>query len=469
MWTFEQMIRSFADRESGKLLRAATWGLEKESQRVTPSGELAMTDHPAAFGDKLANREITTDFAESQLELVTPPLPSIEETHAALRRLHDRVDAVIGQELMWPLSMPPRLPEEERIPIAKFDDSPEGRISRIYRQSLALRYGKKMQMISGLHVNVSLADTLLAKLHETWGKGKDRRQWSDEVYFAMARNVLRYRWVLVYLFGASPTADESFNKVPDAYKLYATSLRASRFGYTNEEQGNFVVSFNSLEEYTDDLNRLLATRNERFSQLGIYRNGEQVQLNDHWLQMDREFYSPIRMKRTAAKGKADLEALRDKGVEYVELRILDLNPYERTGVSLEQLYLVHLFLLTCLFESSPALTEAERAETNDNQARVALFGRKPGLTLARSGQEVDLDRWLAEWFDKMEQVAACLDQAGCGIRYLELVERERAKVGNRDLLPSSVMQQDMRDRGETFVQFGLRRAIVHRQEALARR
>lgn len=246
-WNFEKMYSVFSTKDQ-KLLLNGKWGIERELQRVTELGDLALTPHPAVFGDKLKNKEITTDFSESQMELITPPFSKVEEVDRYLKMLHEKAWAGVRNEYLWPLSMPPRLPEEELIPIARFNDTEEGHSAYIYRQGLANRYGKKMQMISGIHFNFSFGNKLLHTLYELFGENRGFSTFRDELYFSVARNFLRYRWLLIYLYGASPSCDDTYDVVvndevekikkccPECcnqYDKYATSLRVSRFGYTN--------------------------------------------------------------------------------------------------------------------------------------------------------------------------------------------------------------------------------------------
>ncbi len=313
-WKFEKVLDIITKTDS-KLLLKGKWGIEREAQRVTENGCLALTDHPTAFGNKIINREITTDFSESQLELITPPLSSVEEVYKYLEMLTLEVNDELKNEYLWPLSMPPKLPSEEIIPNAKFDDTPEGREKEIYRLGLASRYGKKMQMISGIHFNLSFSEELFDVLYKYFGNGEDRCKFTDKAYFAMARNFLRYRWLLIYLFGASPNTHHTFNSVihnelktikkccPEccnpinSYKKYATSLRVSRFGYSNDEQGKLIVSYNDKSEYLQSIRKMLSTKSKKYSKIGTFREGKQIQLNDKILQKDSEFYSAIRLKQ----------------------------------------------------------------------------------------------------------------------------------------------------------------------------
>jgi len=452
----------FAGADGRALLLQSTWGLEKESQRIGPDGRLALTPHPAAFGDKLTHPYITTDFAESQLELITPPLAGTMDALECLAAIHDEVYAGLGGELLWPLSMPPVLPPEEDIPIARYGPSPEGRAREAYREGLAARYGKRMQMICGLHVNFSYGPDLVAWYGERRFPGLLPEERRDALYFAAARNFLRYRWLLIYLFGASPAFDPSYGPVVSRelaeiearcpacsgaaawHARFATSLRVSRYGYVNAFRTAATVSFNGRAEYVKTFRRLLETE----------------------LATESEWYSPIRLKSFAAKGESQLAAMERCGVKYMEVRLLDLDPWERTGVSLARLDVLHLFLLFCLLADSPPIDEAECRTLQENHHLVSLFGRKPGLKLlAPDGREMGLAEWAETILDGMAEIADWADD-GSG-RYVRAVERERAKVRDASRVPSAVMMREMDERGESFAEYGLRLARMHGKIPLA--
>lgn len=481
-WTIPQMYELFTKAGNARLLLDGSWGLEKESQRVTRGGDLALTDHPASFGDKTTNPWITTDFSESQLELITPPFGTIEAAHADLIQLHATVVKGIGNELLWPLSMPPRLPDEELIPIARFGSGPGSVEQEIYRRGLALRYGKKMQMISGIHYNFSFGAELLDALYREFGGGKDRRAFSDDLYFSVARNFLRYRWLLIYLFGSSPSHDRTYESVickelklikdccPEYcgimadYKRFATSLRVSRFGYSGQGQGEQWRFFNQLDEYQRGIRGLMATRSQRYRKLGIYRDGYQVQLNDRILQKESEFYAPLRFKQPVHHGERPLDALDSRGVSYLEIRTPDLDPFEPSGIGLAELRFMQIFMLYCLFESSPAITKREFHLMNLNHHATALFGRAEDLQLMqyRKGN-ITLKAWGHELFAKLAPIALLLDQANTAETYQNVLRHEAKKLTDRSLLPSSRMEREMENHGESFLDFGVRQALTHQQ------
>ena len=477
-WSFAQMAKWFSETEQGSLMMQGTWGLERETPRVNQTGELALTEHPAAFGDKLKNEQITTDFSESQLEFITPPRRTIEAALNELRRIQQFAESAIGNEWLWPFSMPPKLPEEEQIPLAKFNDSALGKENEIYRKSLAIRYGRKMQMISGLHCNFSFHHELLDRIFDAWGNG-EKQPFINELYMAVARNFLRYRWLLVYLFGASPVADDSYRSVVDKeldiFKKccpecaclledslqYATSLRVSRFGYSSTKQHS--VSFNSLNEYIQTLKKLLETPSPEYKKLGIYDGSGQIQLNDHMLQKESEFYSSIRLKTNTNGREKHLEALQKHGVGYMEIRIIDINPFEWAGVSEQQLKFLHLFLLFCLFNPSPPISHTEWKWINENHHRVSLFGRMPNLKLiVNENEHIALEQSAKQIFHSLFHIASLADRAEGTESYTEAVEKQYEKCTDRKMLPSSIIVQEMADYDELFVEYGMRIAKLHK-------
>lgn len=503
-WKFEIMYELFL-RTSRNLLLDGKWGIERELQRVTYEGDLALTPHPKAFGDKLKNKEITTDFSESQMELITPAFSSVEQVDDYLKYLYEEARKGVGRELLWPLSMPPRLPDEEFIPISQFDHSEEGLAAYLYRQGLANRYGKKMQMISGIHFNFSFGEELLQLLYSEFGLNSDARdmqdirrmpEFSDELYFSVARNFLRYRWLLIYLLGASPSFDATYDTVlkeqvenirkccPECceqYDNYATSLRVSRYGYSNPEQVRYSTYYNSKKEYIQGIRELLSQKSFKFANLGI-------QLNTNILQKDSEFYSPIRLKQITKQGESQIDALDRRGVKYAEVRILDINPYIKTGISLEQMRFLQVFMLYCLFEENRPIDSREMSRINENHHLIALSGRKPGLMLNRlEGGKISLKEWGEDIFNKLTLIAKLLDQADNGNTdnlsvkedkentnsqsvkeerentYSLILQEEYRKLNDEALLPSAILQNEMNNKNESFLEFGIRKAKEYKR------
>ena len=465
-WDFEELYSMFEKNEANLLLQGK-WGLEREAQRVTQKGNLALTPHPKSLGDKQTNPEITTDFSESQLELITPPLSMIEDVYQYLERLCEKVSFYIRDERMWPLSMPPRLPKEDEIPIATFGDDAEGKMLYQYRQGLASRYGKKMQMISGIHYNFSFGDQLVAFLHQMWGNDRQLNEFRDEVYFAVARNFLRYRWLLIYLLGASPSYDKTYASVvqkelnrvqqccPECYQneeeCYVTSYRLSRYGYSNTEQGNASIRYNSKEEYVRGIRRMLTRKSHRFANI-------ENQLNDRILQKDSEFYSAIRLKQVTKAKETQIDAIEKRGVEYAEVRILDIDPYEKTGIGIAQLRFLQVFMLFCLMEKSPLIGRREMKRITNNHHLVALKGRKPGLRLYRSlFGKAEILTLGEDVFIKLKKIAALLDRELFTDNYSVSIRNEEQKLFDKNRLPSARIAMEMREHKENFVEFGMRK------------
>ena len=477
-WDFLEISKSFLENNNGNLLIEGKFGVEKESQRVTASGDLALTDHPPVFGDKTENPRITVDFSESQIEMITPTFKSVSDVYKELNIINSEVENGIGEELLWPLSMPPKLPTEDHIPIAKFSETEHGKHMETYRKGLALRYGKKMQMISGIHYNFSFGEELIDHLYHKYGNRTDKRLFINEIHFALTRNFLRYRWLLIYLFGASPYCHSSYHSVINKeigiirrcchdcediienFNQYATSLRVSRFGYSNTLKHNYNIYFNSLEEYSTKIRKMLATENKKYSKLGIYTNGNQIQLNGNILQKESEFYSSIRLKQNIIRGETQLDALEKRGVRHVEVRILDLNPFERLGLSIEQMNFLQIFMLYCLFEHSKPITDEEYEKINSNHHHVALYGRKEDLTLQKYDNGIiGLKLWGEEIFDRLKDIAVLIKKDTGNDKYLKSVSNEYKKLFDVSLLPSERIHMEMKENNENFLEFGTRWAI----------
>lgn len=455
---------------TGAMLRAGAFGIEREALRVKPDGSLALTPHPAEFGDKLENAQITVDFSESQLELITPPCASVDEALASLRAIQRQVEAVLDQhgERLWPFSMPTRLPEESQIPIAHFADTAEGRMRELYRVGLANRYGRRMQMISGIHFNFSFSAELLAAL------GCHKREDIDAAYFRTARNFLRQRWLLVWLSGASPAADESFSGVVrqqvqtvkaccrgckafiDEHEQHATSLRVSRYGYADTAFSDMPVSFNSLAEYSHDIRALMATPSEKFQKLGLTANGLPSQINDRVLQSESEFYAAIRLKGRIRRGEGHLDAMEREGVNYAEVRILDLNPFAPEAIDLETLRFIQVLMLDCLLGSDTPIGPEEWALLQENHHRVALSGRNPDLPLCTHNGRA-LMRELAEpLLQRLLKLARLMDAGAPDAVFEHAVSAALSHLVDPSSLPSARLWEAMQAAGLGHFAYGRR-------------
>lgn len=461
-----ERLRQGLEGLGAERLRGMRRGLEKESLRSRPDGTLALTPHPQALGSALTHPHITTDFSESQIELVTGAHATPEAVLEELTGLHQytyRVLARQGDELLWVCSMPCGLPTDETIPIARYGGSNVGRAKSVYRMGLSHRYGRRMQTISGIHYNWSLPGL------------------SNEDYFGLIRNFRRHAFLLLYLFGASPAlcasfvAGRSHELLPlgegSMYLPHATSLRMGRLGYQSDAQSSLAVSYNCLEGYAASLHDALSRPYPAYEAVGL-RNpgGDYNQLATSLLQIENEFYGTIRPKRTIFPGERPLHALRERGVEYVEVRLMDLDPFVDVGIQASTMRLLDVFLLHCLLSPSPPDTPAEIAALARNQHRTAARGREPGLLLERGDGEVSLQAWGAQLLDAFEPIAARLDaelqgSARAGAHAQALAEARRGLAQPQSLPSARVLEAMAQVPGHSFLGFGRARS-QQVQEAL---
>ena len=445
-------------------LRGIRRGIEKESLRAQPDGQLALTPHPAALGSPLTHPHITTDFSESQVELVTGVHGSVEAVLAELTEIHQFVYhelAALGEEVLWASSMPCGLPTDETIPLGRYGSSNVGRAKSVYRMGLGHRYGRRMQTISGIHYNWSLP-----------GVG-------NEGYFGLIRNFRRHAVLLLYLFGASPAVCSSFVAGRDhelqplgqhaMYLPHATSLRMGRLGYQSDAQSSLAVSYNSLESYAASLEEALTRPYPAYEAIGIQNpGGDYNQLATTLLQIENEFYGTIRPKRVIAPGERPLHALRERGVEYVEVRLMDLNPFEAIGIGPGTARFLDLFLLHCLLSDSLPDTPAEIAALKANQHLTAARGREPGLTLRLGGRDVPLADGAAALVAELPPLADAMDAAHGGSGYAQALAEARAALQAPGTLPSArVLQAVRREHGDSFIAFARERSLAARAALLA--
>ena len=413
-------------------------GIEKESLRASHAGALAMTPHPAALGSALTHPNITTDYSESQLELITGVHGSVEQCLEELTQVHQFTYRALGDEMMWVGSMPCVLPTDETIPIGRYGGSNVGRAKSVYRMGLAHRYGRRMQTISGIHYNWSLPGV------------------SDADYFGLIRNFRRHAFLLLYLFGASPAACSSFVNARQhelqtltpgtVYMPHGTSLRMGRLGYQSAAQSTLAVSYNGLEGYAASLHEALTKPYPAYEAIGIVNpGGEYNQLATSLLQIENEFYGTIRPKRVIRPGERPLHALRERGVEYVEVRLLDLNPFVPVGITVQTVRFLDVFLLHCLLSDSPPDTPQEIAALGRNQHKTAAFGRQPGIALERGDSQVELTQWGAELLTAFAPIAAALDAIHQTSDYGDSLRAAMALFREPDLLPSARVLAVMRD------------------------
>ncbi len=440
-------LRARLQALSPVLLQGIRRGIEKESLRALPDGSLALTPHPAALGSPLTHSSVTTDFSESQLELITGVHADVDGCYAELTQIHQFVCRAIADEYLWAGSMPCKLPPDENIPIAVYGSSNVGLAKTVYRTGLGYRYGRRMQMISGIHYNWSMPGL------------------NTEDYFGLIRNFRRHSFLLLYLFGASPAVCASFvtGREHELQPLarhtlqtpYGTSLRMGRLGYQSDAQAALAVSCNSLEQYAAQLQVALTLPYPAYEKIGIRGpQGDYRQLATSVLQIENEFYSTIRPKRVILPGERSLHALRRRGVEYVEVRCMDLDPFLPVGIDTQTMRFIDLLLLYCLLGDSPPDTPQEIAALRRNQHLVADRGRDPALRLDRSGQEVTLAEWGAEIVEACAEIAVVLDALHGGSGHRAAIDSAFAALQDSAVLPSArVLATMAHDHDNSYVDF----------------
>jgi glutamate--cysteine ligase len=469
---FERRLAGLINSGERAVLRGGRKGVEKESLRVSPDGDIVHTRHPEALGAPLTNEHITTDFSESLIELVTPPFGEAWELLQYLCDIHQFVYRHLNDELLWSTSMPCAIHGDASIPLAQFGSSNVGQMKTVYRHGLGVRYGRIMQAISGVHFNYSFGSKLWAVLEEVNQSKLPRQDFISEQYFGVLRNYRRYGWLVLYLFGTSPAVSNSFfagreTALPalDAdtvYEPYGTSLRMSDIGYRNKNQSTLSVSVNSLDEYVRDLSRAISTPYPPYEKIGVKVDGVYRQLNANILQIENEYYSFIRPKRIARSGERPTKALHRAGVEYVEVRALDVSAFDPVGVNQNKLRFLEAFLALCLLRESAPISRGEQEALDANHLLVARRGREPNLKLNREGRSVPMIDWARELLDSMQGLCEMLDHGEATHPYSSALDQQRAKIDDVERTPSARLLAEMRQTGESFFQLALRMSKLHK-------
>ncbi|HYM41307.1 MAG TPA: glutamate--cysteine ligase [Steroidobacteraceae bacterium] len=468
---FERRLAALVNSGEPQVLQGGLKGVEKESLRVVPAGKLAHTPHPQALGSALTSKHITTDFSESLIELVTPTFRHSWELLQYLLDLHQFVYRHLGDELLWATSMPCAIDGDEDIPLAQYGSSHVGRMKTVYRNGLGLRYGRMMQAISGVHFNYSFPLPFWEAYAALSGSRSSGSGFVSASYFDLLRNYRRHGWLVLYLFGVSPVVCKSFLRGREvelqelsrgtAYEPYATSLRMSDVGYRNRNQAGLEVSVNDLSEYVRDLQRAITTPYPPYEALGVKVNGEWRQLNANILQIENEYYSFIRPKRVARSGERPTKALKRAGVEYVEVRALDVSAFDPVGVNQNKLRFLEIFVALCLLKESPPIGSAEEAVLDANHLTVARRGREPGLMLARDGRSVPMRAWADELLDSMAGLAEILDRGDPARPYAQALAAQSAKVSDVARTPSARLMAELKG-GQSFFDLALRMSAEHK-------
>ncbi|MFC6465385.1 bifunctional glutamate--cysteine ligase GshA/glutathione synthetase GshB [Marinilactibacillus sp. GCM10026970] len=357
-----------------KSVMQGSFGIEKEGIRVDEEQRLSLEDHPAVFGDRSYHPYIQTDFSEAQLEVVTPPMTSLDEAFKWMKALNDVTQrSVRDSEYVWPFSMPAVLPDTKQIPIVRVSDQSEV----AYREKLAKKYGKKKQLISGIHYNFAFSDDFIQAVFENQEAYKSAKEVKDEIHLKLARNFLSHQWIVTYLFGAAPFAHESFfeiDKKEYILKDPIRSIRNSQHGYHNTN--DIVVRYDELQHYVQDVEDMVAKGT---------------------LSEEREFYGAARLRGKSKK----IGRMIETGIEYVEFRPFDINPYSALGLTKEQATFIHLFFVHMIWmeDSKDPVKIQEGTRKNEEVSVENPFSQtkyyKEGLelleTMKQMAEELSLD------------------------------------------------------------------------------
>ncbi len=445
--SFEARFALLSEPSLASKLKNIRHGIEREALRVNENGGIAQTNHPSALGSSLTHDFITTDFSESLLEFITPPDSSVKTSIAQLIDIHKFTYQSIDNEYLWPLSMPCFIDSETNIPIAQYGTSNIAKMKEVYRTGLHHRYGSMMQVIAGVHFNFSLPETFWQLWCERHGQVWDKDTQSEH-YFSLIRNFKRLAWVIPYLFGASPALCSSFishRDTPHAFQKvgkgtlylpYATSLRMSDLGYTSSAQSSLSICHNDLRTYVNSVRSAMGQKASEYAKFSCSEKDGWEQLNDNVLQIENELYSPIRPKQIAESLEMPTNALENRGVRYIEVRSLDVNPYSPIGIDEDQFYFLDVFLLTNLLMPTDFMSEQESKTAQENVNLTVLKGRDPNLLLDNSGISMSIPDWSSELISKWTEVASLLDHIHSNTKYTDAVRLQEQKFLNPEITPS---------------------------------
>lgn len=475
-------------KQSGDLSAITFYrGVEREALRVSRTdGKISQAAHPSALGSALTHPSITTDYSEALMEFITGVHDSVDGVIRELSDIHLITNHVLDgmNECLWPGSMPCALSSNEEVPIAYYGESNSGKLKRVYREGLSNRYGRIMQCIAGMHYNFSFSDSFwefLADYRKTNIDTPEALQaFKSEQYFALIRNFRRKSWLLSLLFGASPAIDASFlPSKPD--KLVATgthtwvgksatSLRMSDIGYQNKAQDGLFVCYNEVDTYINTIKGALRTPYPAYEQIGVKVNGDYKQLSHNVLQIENEYYSDIRPKRVTESGEHPSSALQKRGVEYIEVRIMDLDPTSPIGMKPETLYFLDTFLMCCMLHGDHRLDAAECQQLRKTQQEIATHGRELDDSFDFGFGPITLREKSSELLAHMKEIAQFLSDRTGNQAYLTSLALQQHKLETTSLLPSAKVVEQCEQYGsyqDAMLHIGIEQQQAWLQESLA--
>ena len=451
---FKRSLRTHQEKGFFKNLQILR-GIERESLRVTQEGKISQNSHPKNLGSPLTSEDITTDFAEALVELVTPTFESAEELFAHLSLLHKFLYSEMEEEILWNFSMPCAFQSEQEIKIAEYGKTNSGMLKHIYRKGLRLRYGSIMQCVSGIHFNFSLSE-------DSWDTltNSPDQSFINQKYLGAIRNIKRNFWFLLERLGASPIAHESYllnrehsltkHGSNDLFLPWATSLRMSDVGYQSSMQNALKINYNNLDEFIDAIIKGINTPVKNFEEIGLLdEQGVPQQISTGILQIENELYDTVRPKRSGPSGSRPATLLKNEGIEYLELRGIDINPFIPEGIDENQIKLLDIFIMHSLISESPQVSDKEIEEIRANQKIMVENGRSANIQLQQNGVSIPLKELKKIFHDELEQVATAMDEYSQG--YSNALSAEMSK----NLLPSEKIMNEMNSQNLSFQEYGL--------------
>jgi glutamate--cysteine ligase len=461
-------LQGLSTPEGRQLLKCINRGIEKESLRIDEDGRLSQQPHPAALGSALTHSSITTDYSEALLEFITPVSTGIESSLETLADVHGFVYQKLEGEMLWAASMPCIVNGDESIPVARYGSSNVARMKTVYRYGLGHRYGRMMQAIAGIHYNFSMPAGFWESEWQEAGRPGSLKDHISERYLGLIRNFRRHSWLLIYLLGASPAVCASFLRGRDPeglepfdegsrslYKPWGTSLRMGDLGYNSNAQKALDICYNCLDSYIETLRSAIMQTHPDYADIPCGQGGDYQQLNDSLLQIENEFYSPIRPKRVTRSGETPLHALHRDGIEYIEVRCIDVSPFSPVGIDAQQIRFLDTFLLYCLLTDSPPCDDSIQTLQAANLEAIVNRGREPGLMLQTQSGEKPMTEVATTLLDGMADIALLLDAAHGHLQYSEALALQRAMVNDAELTPSARVLREMRERDQPFFRLAM--------------
>ena len=463
-----EALSLLADKGDVNLESSISRGIEKESLRVSKDKTISSANHPSSLGSALTNKYITTDFSEALLELITPTHSSVEDV---LKNLDEICKFVVEKtpETIWPSSIPCKIENEDSIRLADYGTSNSGLLKTLYRSGLSYRYGSMMQTVSGIHYNFSFSDAFFENLR---GK-EDLQTFKNKSYLNLIRNFRRNAWMILYLFGSSPVVPKTFitdrknflqelNK-EDLFLEYATCLRMSELGYMSKAQDNLYIAYNNIEEYLKDLKNALTKEHKRYSEVGVIKDGKRIQINTSIIQIENEYYSSIRPKRVTPPGERPINILRDKGIDYVEIRALDNNSFLPSGIDEDTSYFLEAYLIGCFFGEDKKSTQDEIKELLVNWENVVKEGRNPELKLLKNKEKITVKDSGMKVVDSLRDIFEQMptEMSDYVEKVMNSLDKQEGKLNDASLTPSGLIVDQLKNSNKTWEELNFELANEH--------